>query len=230
MKVPDIFIPEKNFEVVTERLLKESQDPVVAPLEYSKFDVIKADTYAQGIAELKKQGRKHFTFAENVEARIADYEANGENSELFGTWLDSVTGVAYKAKSTKFKIVLRSDKLGDIAKDFNQSFIPIDYDAESGVELDSKKGKYSKLLTKGEAKNHEFWIAVMNGDKEKLAEYVDLWFGKTKRKEGMGVYLMSNTNSDELRALVLGSDYYDSFAFGDYLDYDARFASGAQRK
>jgi len=230
MKVPDIFIPEKNFEVVTERLLKESQDPVVAPLEYSKFDVIKADTYAQGIAELKKQGRKHFTFAENVEARIADYEVNGENSELFKTWLDSVTGIAYKSKSTKFKIILRSDKLENIAEGFNQSFIPVDYNSEKGIELDSKKGKYNKLLTRKEAKSHEFWIAVMNGDKEKLARYVDIWFDKNKTKEGMGVYFRSNTDSDELRALVLDDGGSDSIAFGLSLLNCARFVSGAQRK
>ncbi|MBM3199400.1 hypothetical protein FJZ53_00570 [Candidatus Woesearchaeota archaeon] len=232
MKVPDIFVPEKNLEVNIKRLLKESRKPVVAPLEYSGFDVIRgADTYAQGIAKLKEQGRKPFTFFENVGARIADYEANGENSELFGTWLDSVTGIVYKAKSTKFKIILRSDKLENIPQDFDQSFIPIDYNAEKGIEFDSKKGEYDRLLTRKEVKNHKFWIAVMGGDKKKLARYVDFWFDRKKVKEGMGVYLRSNTDSDELRALVLGSGDYSSDADGfSLLDYFARFASGAQRK
>jgi len=230
MKVPKIFVPEKNLEVVTERLLEEPQEPVIAPLEYDKFEVVKADTYAKGVAELKKQGKKPFTFFENVEARIADYEVNGENSELFKTWLDSVTGIAYKSKSTKFKIILRSDKLENIAEGFNQSFIPVDYNSEKGIELDSKKGKYNKLLTRKEAKSHEFWIAVMNGDEEKLARYVDIWFDKTRVKEGMGVYLRSNTDSDGLRALVLDGGDYSGAIGGSDLDYGARFASGAQRK
>ncbi|MBM3200065.1 hypothetical protein FJZ53_03935 [Candidatus Woesearchaeota archaeon] len=230
MKIPDIFVLEKNLEVNIKKLLEESQEPVVAPPEYDRFEIVKAGTYAQGIAKLKELNQKPFTFAENIEARIADYEANGENSELFGTWLDSVTGVAYKANSTKFKLILKSDKLENIKSDFNQSFISIDYNTEKCIEFDSKKGKYNQLLTRKEAKSHEFWIAVMNGDKEKLARYVDIWFDKNKTKEGMGVYFRSNTDSDELRALVLDDGGSDSIAFGLSLLNCARFVSGAQRK
>jgi len=230
MKVPDIFVPEKNLEVNIKKLLDESQEPLAAQLDYDKFEVVNADTYAEGIAKLKELNQKLFTFAENIEARIVDYEINGEDAELFQTYLDSVTGIAYKANSTKFKIILRSDKLENIPQDFNQNFMPIDYDSEKGVELNSKKGKYNKLLTREEVKNHEFWIVVMGGDKEKLAKYVDLWFDKTKREEGMGVYLRSNTDSDELRALVLYYDYYSSDAIGFNLNDYARFVSGAQRK
>ncbi len=231
MKVPKIFVPEKDLGENIERFLKEEIKPAETHLKYNKFKVIHASTYAEGIAQLKEQGRRPFTFAENVEARIADYEANGEDAELFKTWLDSVTGVAYKAHSTKFKLILRSDKLENIPQDFNQNFIPIDYDAEQGVELDRAKGKYNQLLTREEAKNHEFWLAAMGGDKEKLVEYVDIWFDKKGVKKGMSVYLRSNTSSDELRALVLnyGNDY--SNANGYYnLDYSARFLSGAQQK
>ncbi len=232
MKVPKIFVLEKNFEKNIEKLLKEPQEPIVAPLEYGKFEVIHANTYAEGIAKLKGQGKRPFTFFENVEARIVDYEVNGKDAELFKTWLDSVTGIAYKLKSTKFKLILRSDKLENITKGFNQSFIPVDYNAEKGVEFDSVKGKYNKLLTRKEAKNHEFWIAVMNSDKEKLVKYVDFWFDKTGRKEGMGVYLRSNIDKDELRGLALDDDLLnDSIADGDInLSIDACFVSGAQRK
>ncbi len=231
MKIPNIFVPEKNLEVNIEKLLKEPQDPIVAPPEYDKFEIIKASTYTGGIAKLKKQGKEPFTFYDNVGARIIDYEVNGKDAELFNTWLDSVTGIAYKAKSTKFKLVLRSDKLENITKGFNQSFVPIDYDTEKGIEFDSAKGKYNKLLTRKEAKNHEFWLAAMNSDKEKLAKYVDFWFDKTGRKEGMGVYLRSNIDKDELRGLVLYGDGGSSGVSGNYnLSNGACFVSGAQRK
>ncbi|MDP2909115.1 MAG: hypothetical protein Q8N77_04895 [Nanoarchaeota archaeon] len=227
MKLPKLFVPEKDLENSVERLLKE---PVKVQRKYDLIEVIHAGTYAEGIAKLKKRGQKPFTFYENIEARIADYEANGENAELFKTYLDSVTGVAYKKGSTKFKIILRSDKLENIKPDFEQSFIPVDYNVENGIEFDSKKGKYNQDLTREEAKNHEFWLAAMGGDKGKLAEYVDIWFGKTKAKKGMSVYLRSNTSQDELWALVLGSGSIDSDAFGGSLnlDYDARFVLGAQ--
>ncbi|MDP2909128.1 MAG: hypothetical protein Q8N77_04960 [Nanoarchaeota archaeon] len=226
MKLPKLFVPEKDLENSIERLLKE---PVKVQ---SRYKVICAVTFAEGIAKLKKQGRKPFTFAENIEARIADYEANGDDAELFKTWFASVTGVAYKARSTKFKLVLRSDKLENIPQDFNQSFIPVDYDAEQGIELDSSKGKYGQALTREEAKDHEFWIAVMGRDKEKLAKCVDIWFDKTEKNKGMGVYLRSNTDKDELRALALYSDDYDysGACVYDDLGYSARFVSGAQQK
>ncbi|MDP2908648.1 MAG: hypothetical protein Q8N77_02470, partial [Nanoarchaeota archaeon] len=190
MKLPKLFVPEKDLENSVERLLKE---PVKVQRKYDLIEVIRANTFAEGIAKLKKNGQKPFIFAENVEARIADYEANGEKAELFKTWLDSVTGIVYKADSTKFKLILRSDKLENITQGFNKSFIPIDYDAEQGVEFDSAKGKYNQQLIREEAKNHEFWLAAMGGDEELLEEYVYLWFGKTKAEKGMGVYLRSNT-------------------------------------
>ncbi len=234
MKIPDLFVPEKNLEDNIGRLLKESQEPIVAQPKCGKFEVIHADTYAEGLVKLKGQGKKPFTFFDNVEARIINYEINDEGAELFKTWLDSVTGIAYKAHSTKFKLILKSDKLENIieniTKNFDRSFIPIDYDSERGVEFDSSKGKYNKPLTRKEAKNHEFWIAAMNSDKEKLVKYVDIWFDKTGRKEGMGVYLRSNTDKDELRGLALLSDdgsYSNADGYYD-LDYGACFVSGAQ--
>ncbi len=220
--------------------VKKPLEPVIAVFHntsglnvqprYTKFEVIHANTYAEGVAKLKEQGRKPFTFVENVEARISDYGVNGKSAELFKTCLDSVTGTVYKAHSTKFKLVLKSDKLENIAKNFDRSFIPVDYNNEHGLELDSTKGKYNKPLTRKEAKNHKFWLVAMNGDKEKLAEYVDMWFDKTGEESGMGVYLRSNTSQDELRALVLDDGDVDSDAGVGDLDNIAQFVSGAQRK
>lgn len=230
MKLPKIFMPKKDYskdKIKKLLLLKEEIK------QYTKFKVIHFDNYAEGIAKLKEQKKKPFTFSENVEARIIDYEENIEDARLFRSWLNSVTGVAYKSKSTKFKLILRSDKLENIVKGFNQSFIPIDYSTEKGIEFDRKKGKYDQLLTREEVKNHEFWIAIMNGDKEKLARYVDIWFDEIgKREKGMGVYLGYNIEEDELWALTLGdgddvSDAGADYGFYGCLDGDARFASGA---
>ena len=225
MKLPKIFVPEKDLEDDIKNLLKGEIKPQQL---YIRFKVINTNTYADGIAKLKKECQNLFTFVENIEARISDYEANGKSAELFQTWLDSVTGIAYKANSTKFKLILKSDKLENIKPDFNKEFIPIDYDTEQGIEFDNTKGNYNQLLTREEAKNHEFWLAVTGGNKEKLARYVDIWFDKTGRKRGMGIYLRSTTVKDELRAIVLSSDAYNSDAHC-YSDFDnhVRFVSGA---
>lgn len=231
MKIPKTFVPEKNLENDIERLLNE--EPVKVQPKYTKFEVIHASsyymtTYAKCIAQLKKQGRKPFTFFENIEARIADYEANGKDAKLFDTWLSSVTGIAYKANSAKFKLILRSDKLENIALD--QGFIPIDYDAEQGLEFDHLNGKYRQPLTREEAKIHEFWLAAMSGDKEKLERYVDIWFDKTGKKKGMSICLASiGPCRDELRALTLNDDYLDSDASDhNYLFSNPRFVSSIQ--
>ncbi len=225
MKVPDIFVPEKNLEGNIEKLMKKPQEPIVALPEYGKFEVISANIYAEGIAKLKEQRKKPFTFAENIEARITDYETN-ENAELFKIWLDSVTGIAYKAKSTKFKLILRCSKLENIKSDFKQSFIPIDYDTEQGIELDRKEDKYNQMLTREEAKNHQFWAAAMNGNKKMLVRYVDLLFDKIGKDKSMGVYLKNNTDRDELYGLALDSYYYNSTTSGgNSLNYFGRFVS-----
>lgn len=226
MKIPDIFVQKNSLENSLDKILNKKVHIV-------KFEVLHASsyyttTYAKCIAKLKEQGKKPFTFAENIEARIADYEANGEKAELFKIWLSSVTGIAYKVNSTKFKLILRSDKLENI-HDSGQDFAPIDYDTEQGLEFDSLNGKYHQLLTREEAKGHEFWLAVMDCDKEKLAKYVDIWFDKTGKEKGMGVYLRSNTSQDELRALTLSDDYLSSNAEDyNYLFNNPRFVSIAK--
>ncbi len=226
MKIPNIFVPEKDLEGEVEKLLGKNQ---LVKLEYDKLEILYAGTYAEGIAELKNKDWKPLTFYENVEVRIANYKFDDKNAESFKYRLDSVTGIVYKAYRTKFKLILRSDKLENIGQGFKQHFIPIDYDAEKGIELDSKKGKYNQSLTRREAKNHEFWLVVMNGDKKRLAKFVDLWFDKTGEERGMGIYLRSNTMQDELRELVFGYDFSGSNAVGDSgLELSVMFVSGAK--
>lgn len=228
MKIPQAFIPndKARLDKKVEELLKGAGKQPAEVLRYTSFEVITVDTYVMGIAELKELGKRPFTFSENIEARLINYEVNGENARLFGIRLDSVTGIVYKAGSTKFKVVLRSDKLENIPLGFSQSVIPVDYDAEQGVELDSTEDKYDQRLTREEAKNHKFWLAVMNNDKEKLVRYVNLWFDKTGKEKGMGVYLRGRIGQDELWALVI--DGNSSVVGGVILDGIARFVSITQ--
>jgi len=200
-----------------------------AKLKYKSFSVIDADTYAKGIKALKDKGKEPFTFEDNIEARLADYEANGKNAQLFNTYLDSVTGIAYKAHSTNFKVKPVCEQLKNIKPKFDKSFMPVDYDSFEGVELDSKDPnvQYNQSLTREEAKAHKGWLALMNGNKDLLAKYVDTWFDKTGRKEGMGFYVLDNTSEDQLRSAVLDDvNYYSNAYSRNSLFNLARFVSG----
>jgi len=204
---------------------------------YRSFSVVRADTYAKGVAKLKAKGQVPFSHEQNVEARVLDYEAKGDESELFNTWLDSVTGFAYKAYSAKFKVSPVCDALVAIKPKFDNNFLPVDYESlkakDGWVELDSSDPnvKYNQDLTRAEAKVHPAHIAAMGGNSKLWAKYVDLWFDKTKRTKGMGVYVMQNTSEDQLRSVVLHYDYYYFVVYGSYNLYDiARFVSGAQSK
>ncbi|MBM3199468.1 hypothetical protein FJZ53_00930 [Candidatus Woesearchaeota archaeon] len=217
MKVPNIFLPERSLEVNIRGLLEQEKTiPLTNFMLKENIKFIHDLTFAGCIAYLKEQGQKPFTFFDNITARIIDYELHGKNSTLFNTQIDSVTGIAYKAKSAKFKIVQRSSTLENIQQGFDEDFIPINYDAEQGIELDITKDKYNQRLTRKEAENHKFWLAAMNNDKDKLAEYVDFVFNGNGRKRMMGVYLRSNTSQDELFELSLGNDAYRSDISGNF--------------
>lgn len=223
-------------KIYTDAVLSERVDMSTAPARKKdekanlKYSVIPAKTYAKGIEAVGKDNA--FSFEQNIEARIADYEANGEDSELFGTWLSSVTGIACKACSTKFKIKPVCEQLKNISPEFNKPFIPIDYASFEGVELDSAgpSVKYNEALTRKEAKAHKGWLAVMNGNKAVWEKYVDMWFVKTGKEKGMGFYVMQNASEDQLRSVALYCGSTNSGAGGYYPLYaDARFVSGARR-
>jgi hypothetical protein len=226
-------------KVYKDKMLSERVELGAVPAEkkgteakpkYKSFSVINAPTYAKGIEAVGKENA--FSFEQNIEARLADYEAHGENAILFNTYLDSVTGVAYKAHSTKFKVKPVCEQLKSIKPNFNKSFMPVDYDSFEGIELDSADPnvKYGQSLTREEAKAHKGWLVVMNGNKDLLAKYVDTWFDKTGRDKGMGFYVMQNTSEDQLRSVILYYDLNYSLAGGlsNFLYNFARFVSGAQ--
>ncbi|MBU2590381.1 MAG: hypothetical protein KKB39_06490 [Nanoarchaeota archaeon] len=179
------------------------------------------------------------TFEENIKARVDDYETlfdeNGNERDLnlrtrlFNIWLDSCTGIAYKAKTTKFKIVTECSELINIASNFNSKYLPINYRGINSIELDSSQGVYNKLLTPEQILEHPAWNTAVQ-DKSLLKTYTDLVFKLNSGDERMGFWVRQNTAKDELRALfVVNLDDY-SFANGDYdLDSLAYFLRVTQK-
>ena len=173
----------------------------------------RAATYAQGVAELKKLGEQPKTFRENIEARVVAYE-NGDRS-LFNTWLDSCTAVVYKARSTEFKILPKSEHLVAIPENFNDVYLSVLYDdVKDTFDLDSRNGEYNQLLVKGQPLVHEGWLAAVLGDKMLLKAYHDIIFKGFKKDRAMGFYVEEDTAQDELRALFVGDLDGNSVANG----------------
>jgi len=185
----------------------QSSQPTVA-LEGSYLLMDQADTYAKGVHNLQKACQKRsdsphptftkpdgsliyrpLTFKETLQIKIIDYntlkdeEGNDRDLEdrlrFFNHWIDSCTGMAYKGGTTKFKVVPTCEELITIKNSFNETFLPIEYDAIVGVELDTTAGKYDTSLTKKEVMDHPGWLAAVDEDKELLRKSVcnkTIWF------------------------------------------------------
>jgi hypothetical protein len=174
------------------------------------------------------------TFKENIEARVEDYNTRNnpdgtarsedERQQLFasGVWNDSCTGIAYKANSTKFKIIFPCEQLINIDSGFNSAFLPVDYDALQGIELDTTNGIYRALLTKSKVLEHPAWLAAVEDDKVLLKEYADIMFD-WKQGDLMAFWTRDSVTTTELRALCVDDSDYGSVAFGGVLDGGGRF-------
>ncbi|MBI2668831.1 hypothetical protein HYX14_03230 [Candidatus Woesearchaeota archaeon] len=227
----------------------------------------KTPTYARGVKALKKACRtdpasahpsiitdavsvyRPLTFKENVEAMVKNYntEHNPDGSartmvkRLFlitKRWKDSCTGMAYKAKTTKFKVIPQCSDLMTIAPDFDGVYLPISYAGFDAPELNSgKRGmKYNELLTKAEIAEHEGWRTAVEGDVALLRGYRDIVFEAIRARDGrmpdkaMPFLVLQNTDFDELRALSVRDLEDDSEAYGDYyLDDYGSFLRVAHR-
>ncbi|MDP3734486.1 MAG: hypothetical protein Q8R37_04610 [Nanoarchaeota archaeon] len=170
-----------------------------------------------------------FTFKENIQARVEDfytlYDEDGEKRtldnrlRLFNTFLDSCTGIAYKADSpNEFKLILQSLHLIGINENFNNRFIPMDYDSLHGdgvIKLNRNDGTYNRLLTQEQVLNQPAWNAAVEEDKLLLQEHTDIIFSQRKGKN-MGFWLRTGVAENQLRALFVSilDDY--SNAIGNY--------------
>lgn len=218
---------------------KEEPEIILPKSEIIKgsYDLVKADTYAQGLHIVMEDNKKGLclpvlSFKQNLELRINEFESNNKNKldedSLFDAWLDSCTGIAYKKGSTKFKIIPVCNGLLKIPKDFNQSYLPVDYDKIQGIELNSsvKNVKCDELLTKSQILKHPAWLAAVENDKQLLKTYRDIVFSlKPNKNELMGFWIRDQpTTDDELRALCVSSINNSSYADGSgNLSNSARF-------
>ncbi|MDO8511288.1 MAG: hypothetical protein Q7S55_03920 [Nanoarchaeota archaeon] len=195
----------------------------------------KTSRYAQGVHALQNACRaeavsahppfitpygrtyRPLTFKENIEARVHDYESNKDSEErlrLFQRWNDSCTAIAYKKRTTKFKIVLNSQELITIPEDFNRDIITVNYDHTWGVELDRNDATYNNLLTPAQVENHPAWLAALEGDSHLLKTYRDIVFANLSQDKAMGFWLRTGISEDQLRALFVNNLNYDSVASG----------------
>ncbi len=206
----------------------------------------KMNTYALGVQALREACGKEshsphpqfvlddesilyrpLTFKETIEARVHDYESNKDTEErkrLFQRRNNSCTGVAYKAETTKFKILTVSPHLISIDRDFNESFLPITYDHIDGLELRSDCGKYNQHLTRDEVVHHPAWLTAVENDAALLKTYSDIVFTERKINEAMAFCVLQNTPQDQLRALFVNSlGYYSDADGSSYLDISGSF-------
>jgi len=185
------------------------------------------------------------TFKENIEARVNDYKTltnpdgskrtKEERLHLFSRWLDSCTGVVYKKKTSKFKIVPVCNELVTIDKGFGGAYLTIDYDKVVGTELDRKNAKYEELLTKAEVLEHPAWLTAVEEDRTLLEKYTQIVFSELKEKynqdTGMIFWVTSNTAQDQGRALFVYYLVISSGAYGnDNLNSDGSFLQVAPSK
>ncbi|MDP3733866.1 MAG: hypothetical protein Q8R37_01435 [Nanoarchaeota archaeon] len=197
-----------------------------------------ANNYAQGVHALQeaceqeksithptfviddKKVYRPLTFKENIQARVEDfytlYDESGKKRNmkqrlrLFNTFLDSCAGIAYKANSSEFKLILQSPHLIGINEDFNDELLPIDYNSLHGdgvIPLNRNDGTYNQVLTQEQVLAQPAWNAAVEEDKPLLQEHTDIIFSQRKGNN-MGFWLRNEINEDHLRALFV-SDLYD---------------------
>ncbi len=207
------------------------------------YDVDQRATYGSGLAALREaysNGKaglqplfvqedgspivRPLTFEETIDAIVNAYESG--NRILLNNWNDSCTGIAYKANTSKFKVVPASKELILLGDKFKSPYVSVDYAAQEGTELDRTNGKYRVPLAKSEVLKNSGWRESVT-DNALLKAFRDIVFAELKkngRLEGMGFYPRENITADHLRALAVFDIDIDSSAYDRYgLNDDARF-------
>jgi hypothetical protein len=204
-----------------------------------------AESYASGVYALRNAAKhphpqfkkddgseiiRPFTFKENIEARVDDYNCltnpdgskrtEKERLRLFSSYLDSCTGIAHKRGSSRFKIIPVCKELILIDEGFDANFLSVDYDSLPGIELKRDAATYNHRLSKNKVLEHPAWKAAV-GDDNLLKAYVDIIFGNPRNSELLGFCITRKTDCDELRALSLCDIDYGSYVRGqnDLNDY-----------
>ena len=180
------------------------------------------------------------TTLESLEVMINDYNtlkdehgtdrSVADRIKLFSNYKYTCTGVAYKNGGGEIKIIPESSDLILIPNGFNQNSLQIDYSKIIGTKLDTSKAKYNQVLSQSEVIVHPAWIASV-GDtqhgRDILKAYSNIIFNLLKnnnKTQGMGYWITTNPDSDQLRALFVNSiDDYSGAVGYDVLSNYARF-------
>ncbi len=204
---PYVFPKKKKTEEVKEEVKPTQID--YSNLIINSYDPIKTDTYAEGIAELKKQGLVISSFSTNLEARIKQVNENPNTNlnhlSLWEKWLDSNCAICYNGKD-KFKIIHNCEELVNIDPNFNDHYIQSDYnkykvDNKNVFEVSIKDDKYRQMLTQSELLKHKGWLALVQDDKQLLENYSKLVF--KDRKEAMCFWINTSPEKGELRRVYV---------------------------
>ena len=176
------------------------------------YNRIEKPSYALGVDALRKLGLEPFSFKDNLQARL-------EQPDLYDTWLDSRCGIAYKAGTTKIKIIPDCKELKDISVNFKAAFLSVPYNSLSRIELDTSQGKWNTPLTPAEIVVHPGWLAAVEGDKDFLEKYVRETFAAYAQRyqqaeKLMCFYVLNSPAEDQLRALFVYDLDYRSGAIG----------------
>src|SRR3989338_7572377 len=220
-----------------------------SPAATSRYDLVSAPSWFSAFQELRRKGSgktivingqtyvRPFTLKENLQARIEDYNilinqdgtkrTEEERKRFFNTWLDSCSGIHYLADTTRFKIIPSSNELITLIQAPREDYLAVPYAQTSGTELDSARGKYNQDLSRAEVMEHPAWLAAVEEDRVLLGEAFDVM--RTVKKvpadwKGMGFYIWTDNEQDELRPLFVSSQGRDGNASGRcLLSYDGRF-------
>ncbi len=164
------------------------------------------------------------TFKETIQARVESYEQSTpeDRLKLFLKWEDSCTGAAYKARTTKFKLIPECEQLITIPTNFNGYFLNVSYNTWDVPELDSAAPgtKFNQQLTPNEVEENEGWRAAVENDLPLLRTFRDIVWDACERRffkdDGparfMGFYVRQNTPTDELRPLFVRNLNFNSLA------------------
>lgn len=190
-------------------------------------DVIQNDVNDSGLHPFFAGVSRPLTFKEIVEARLDDLKKTGRFGVLWHNWLDSCSGIVYKANSSKFKVVPLCVGLLSLQAPFRQRFLSVRYGDFKGrgvVELDTVDDVYNQFLSQDQVIKHKGWLAVMENDKKLLRQYAEVVFDKLNC-DCMRFWVVSNPVQDQLRALCAYNLAYDCNCIGDkYLTGSACFA------
>jgi len=218
-------------EVLRQYLSEQKKD-----LSISMLSFLSNCSFADGIVVLLGSHQTPFSHRANVELMMMDSHYATDNALDYQHSVFSTTGIAFKRRSTKFKINPDCKQLINMKYNFRKEFIPVNYDSlkvrGGWVEFDLSKSncKYNHPLTPDEARNHEAHLAAMNNNVKLWGRFVDFWFGITGKEKGLGFNIIGNYSTDRLHPLVIDGSSGNFEVCGFYcLDDRMDFLSFAKK-